>query len=161
FTDFYSRRIRRIFPALLVVLSSSYAFGWFWLLADEFKQLGGHVAAGAAFVSNLLLWSESGYFDPVAESKPLLHLWSLGIEEQVYVFWPLLVWVGWKAKLNLVWVIAALGMGSFAWNLVEVTADSTATFYSRLTRNWELLCGSALAWWTLRHQKVAPRSSAS
>ncbi len=161
FTDFYSRRIRRIFPALLVVLSSSYAFGWFWLLADEFKQLGGHVAAGAAFVSNLLLWSESGYFDPVAESKPLLHLWSLGIEEQFYIVWPLLLWVGWKAKLNLVWVSAALGMGSFAWNLVEVTADSTATFYSPLTRIWELLCGSALAWWTLRHQKTGPSSSAS
>lgn len=156
FADFYSRRIRRIFPALLVVMFTCYAVGWLWLLADEFKRLGGHVAAGAAFVSNLLLWSESGYFDPVAETKPLLHLWSLGIEEQFYIVWPLLLWLAWKAKLKLVWVIAAVGLASFAWNLMEVADNSTATFYSPLTRIWELLCGSALAWWTQRQQTLGP-----
>src|SRR5262245_33221340 len=76
--DFYRRRIRRIFPALLVVLVACYASGWVLLLADEFKQLGKHIAAGAGFVSNLVLWNESGYFETAAETKPLLHLWSLG-----------------------------------------------------------------------------------
>jgi peptidoglycan/LPS O-acetylase OafA/YrhL len=80
FRAFYARRIRRIFPALVLVLLSCLAFGWFALLADEFRQLGKHVAAGAGFVSNLALWSESGYFDNSAETKPLRHLWSLGIE---------------------------------------------------------------------------------
>ena len=67
--------------ALIVVLIASFTFGWFALLADEYKQLGKHVAAGAAFVSNFAFWNESGYFDNAAESKPLLHLWSLGVEE--------------------------------------------------------------------------------
>jgi len=81
FTEFYGRRIRRIFPVLLLVLISSYTFGWFALLADEYKQLGKHIAAGTGFVSNFALWKESGYFDDAAQTKPLLHLWSLAIEE--------------------------------------------------------------------------------
>jgi peptidoglycan/LPS O-acetylase OafA/YrhL len=83
--EFYGRRVRRIFPALLLVLIASEALGWFTLLADEYQQLGKHTAGGAGFVSNFVLWGESGYFDSTAESKPLLHLWSLGIEAQ---FWP-------------------------------------------------------------------------
>jgi peptidoglycan/LPS O-acetylase OafA/YrhL len=85
FLEFYSRRIKRIFPALLLVLITCFAFGWFALLADEYKQLGKHIAAGAGFVSNFVLWNESGYFDNSAETKPLLHLWTLGIEEQFYI----------------------------------------------------------------------------
>jgi peptidoglycan/LPS O-acetylase OafA/YrhL len=91
FVDFYSRRIRRIFPALLLVLTSCYLAGWFTLLADEYMQLGKHMAGGASFLSNFFLWNESGYFDNIADTKPLLHLWSLGIEEQFYIFWPLMV----------------------------------------------------------------------
>ncbi len=70
FAEFYARRIRRIFPALLVVLAACLAAGWFVMLTSEFSRLGEHVLAGSAFVSNLLLWRESGYFDPSAESKP-------------------------------------------------------------------------------------------
>ncbi|WP_415065561.1 hypothetical protein [Polynucleobacter necessarius] len=65
-------------------------------LPVEYKQLGKHMTAGAGFVSNLMLWSESGYFDNAADIKPLLHLWSLGIEEQFYIVWPLLLWLAWK-----------------------------------------------------------------
>lgn len=101
FSEFYARRIKRIFPALILVLISCFAFGWFFLLSDELNQLGKHVAAGAGFVSNLVLWNESGYFDNSAETKPLLHLWSLGIEEQFYIVWPLLLWFAWKCKFNL------------------------------------------------------------
>lgn len=71
FIDFYSRRVRRIFPALTLVLLASFAFGWFALLADEYKQFGKHMVGGAGFISNLLLWQESGYFDTAAETKPL------------------------------------------------------------------------------------------
>src|SRR5664279_5030085 len=78
FIEFYSRRVRRIFPALVVVLTSCFAFGWFALSDDEFKQLGKHIAGSSVFVSNFVLWNESGYFDNAASTKPLLHLWSLG-----------------------------------------------------------------------------------
>jgi peptidoglycan/LPS O-acetylase OafA/YrhL len=82
FLDFYARRIKRIFPALIVVLASCLVAGWVLLLPDEYVPLGKHVAAGAGFISNFLLLDESGYFDTVAEFKPLLHLWSLGVEER-------------------------------------------------------------------------------
>jgi peptidoglycan/LPS O-acetylase OafA/YrhL len=80
FGDFYARRIKRIFPALLLVLVSVCLFGWLALFTDEYQMLGAHVAAGAGFVSNIVLWREAGYFDPAADLKPLLHLWSLVIE---------------------------------------------------------------------------------
>ena len=151
FIEFYARRIRRIFPALLVVLASVLAFGWIALLAGEYRQLGEHVMAGAAFVSNLVLWRESGYFDIDAEAKPLLHLWSLGIEEQYYIVWPLLLWGAAKARLKLLWVAVAIGLLSFVLNIRSVAVDPVTTFYSPLTRLWELLAGSILAWTTIHH----------
>jgi len=157
FADFYARRIRRIFPALLLVLLSCFAFGWYWLLSDEFKQLGKHMAAGAGFVSNLVLWSESDYFDSAAETKPLLHLWSLGIEEQFYIIWPLMLWLAWKWKTNLLWLILAVGTASMVLNFSGVGNNSTATFFSPQTRFWELIAGSLLAWLTL-HKSAALNS---
>ena len=149
FTEFYSRRITRIFPALLLVLIASYAFGWFALLADEYKQLGMHIAAGAGFFSNFALWNEAGYFDNSSETKPLLHLWSLGIEEQFYIIWPLLLWVAWKKKFNLLTITILVLAISFYLNVKGIKKDAVATFYSPQTRFWELLCGSVLAWVTL------------
>lgn len=155
FAEFYARRIRRIFPALLVVLCACLAAGWLVMLAGEFRQLGEHVLAGAAFISNLLLWRESGYFDPAAESKPLLHLWSLGIEEQFYIVWPLLLWAAARARMNLLLVAIAIAATSFALNVWRITSDPVATFYSPLTRFWELLAGGLLAWVTVKHQPIA------
>lgn len=149
FAEFYARRIKRIFPGLLVVLIASYAFGWFALLADEYKQLGKHIAAGAGFVSNFVLWSESGYFDNAAETKPLLHLWSLGIEEQFYIVWPFALWFAWKGRFNLLTLTLAVGIVSFVLNIKGVKQDSVATFYSPQTRFWELLSGSILAWFAI------------
>lgn len=149
FVDFYSRRIKRIFPALIFVLASCFAFGWFALLAGEYKQLGIHIASGAGFVSNLLSWYEAGYFDNAADTKPLLHLWSLGIEEQFYIVWPLLLWLSWRSKLNLLMMTILIAGISFALNMKGVGQDIRATFYSPQTRFWELLCGSILAWMTL------------
>ncbi|MCE9550579.1 MAG: acyltransferase [Betaproteobacteria bacterium] len=154
FVEFYSRRIRRIFPALFIVMISCFFFGWFVLLADEYKQLGKHIAGGAGFVSNFMLWKESGYFDIAAETKPLLHLWSLGIEEQYYVLWPLLLWVTWKKGFNLLTVITTAAFISFAFNIATYHSDSVANFYSPQTRFWELAVGSALAYLSLYKHKI-------
>ena len=146
FKDFYSRRVRRIFPALLVVISVTFGFGFFILSADEFNQLGKLVASGIGFVANLVLWSESGYFDAATETKPLLHLWSLGIEEQFYIIWPLLLIFAWNKKVNLFFVTILILILSFTLNIFNIKADPVGTFYSPLTRIWELLFGSLLAW---------------
>jgi len=149
FAEFYARRIKRIFPALIIVLVACFTFGWFALLADEFKQLGKHIAGGTGFVSNLILWNEAGYFDNAAETKPLLHLWSLGIEEQFYIVWPLLLWLSWKRKFNLFSITIVIAAISFWLNVKGIKKDAIATFYSPQTRFWELMSGSLLAWLTL------------
>ena len=149
FSEFYSRRIRRIFPTLLLVQIACFAFGWVALLADEYKQLGKHIAASAGFISNFTLWNEAGYFDNSAETKPLLHLWSLGIEEQFYIVWPLLLWFAWKHKFNLLTITLVVAIASFVLNIKGIKHDMVATFYSPQTRFWELLSGSLLAWFTL------------
>lgn len=154
FFEFYSRRIRRIFPSLLLVLTACYSFGWFSLLAEEYKQLGKHIAAGAGFASNFILWNESGYFDLVAETKPLLHLWSLGIEEQYYVIWPLLLWIAQKLRLNFLLITIAVAGISFFLNIIGIQNEAVATFYSPQTRFWELLAGSALAYFSLYNLSV-------
>lgn len=101
---------------------------------------------GAGFISNFVLWSESGYFDNEALTKPLQHLWSLGIEEQFYIAWPLLLWITWKRRLNLLGVAIAVGGISFVLNIWKIQSDAVATFYSPQTRFWELLTGSVLAY---------------
>lgn len=145
FRTFYARRIRRIFPALLLVMASCFAFGWFALFPDEFKQLGKHIFGGAGFAANFLFWNEVGYFDRAADTKPLLHLWSLGIEEQFYIFWPLLLLLAFKRRMNLLALTAGLALASFLLNVTGISQHATATFYSPLSRAWELLMGAALA----------------
>ncbi len=146
FTDFFGRRIRRIFPALILVMACSLAFGWFVLLADEFAQLGKHVASGAAFIANFILVDESGYFDNAAETKPMLHLWSLAVEEQFYIVWPLVLWLAWKRKFNLLTITVLVAIISFYLNLRFVKSHPTETFFLPVGRFWELLSGSVLAW---------------
>jgi peptidoglycan/LPS O-acetylase OafA/YrhL len=154
--DFYGRRIRRIFPALILVLASCFAAGWFVLLPDEYAQLGKHMAGGAGFVQNFVLWGESGYFDNLAETKPLLHLWSLGIEEQFYIFWPLILWAGYRLRFNLLAITLLLAITSFVLNIrgINVTKDLIATFYAPQTRFWELLIGATLAYLSLHSQVI-------
>ncbi len=116
--SFYARRIRRIFPALILVLLCCMLAGWILLLGDELNQLGNHIAAGAGFVSNLLMWSEAGYFDNAADTKPLLYLWSLGVEEQFYIVWPLLLWIAWRQRLFNITLLIFLGaLASFVLNI--------------------------------------------
>lgn len=146
FREFYMRRARRIFPALSLTLCFSCGAGFLILYADEFQQLGKHIAAGVGFISNLVLLRESGYFDTTAETKPLLHLWSLGIEEQFYIFWPLLLCLGWKRKRDFYFLALSILLVSFGLNIALVRSHAIATFYSPATRAWELLTGSVLAW---------------
>ncbi len=146
FIEFYSRRIKRIFPALFLVLIASLCLGWFALFADEYKQLGKHIAGGAGFIANFLFWKESGYFDNAAETKPLLHLWSLAIEEQFYIAWPFILWFVWKKKINVFISIITILCISFLLNISKVNSDAVAAFYMPQTRFWELLIGSVLAY---------------
>ncbi len=149
FRHFYARRIRRIFPALLLVLAACFGFGWLTLLPREYEQLGKHIAAGAGFISNFAFWRESGYFDKAAELKPLLHLWSLGIEEQFYLLWPLLLYITWKLRLKFPLLILPVLLVSFGLNVGTVQSDKVAAFYSPLTRFWELMIGSMFAYVSL------------
>ncbi len=155
FVEFYMRRIRRIFPALALVLLACLLAGVLALTSDELLNLGEHIAAGASFVSNLALWNESGYFDGAADFKPLLHLWSLGVEEQFYIFWPLAVLLlfrfGHRALSGTI-LVAAI---SFLFSQHQVNSDPVGAFYSPLSRFWELMVGAAVACW-LAKAKSAP-----
>ena len=150
FTEFFARRIKRIFPALILIMAACFAFGWFALLPDEYKQLGKHIASGAGFVSNFILWQEAGYFDDTAGTKPLLHLWSLSIEEQFYIVWPLLLYLAWKRQFNFLILAVSIAAISFSINVGFRLSDPVQDFYSPLTRFWELGVGSILAYLTLR-----------
>ena len=145
FRAFYGSRARRLFPSLILVLLACQIFGLFGLLSDEYKALGKHVAASAVFIPNLIFWSESGYFDYAAAAKPLLHLWSLGIEAQFYLLWPAMIWLSTKYKLSLQKLAVTALLTSLLFNLFMIETEATATFFSPLSRMWELLSGCLLA----------------
>lgn len=154
---FFRRRIRRIFPALLVVMAACLLAGWFLLLRDEYEQLGKHVAAGAGFVANIVLWLESGYFDKAGIFKPLQHLWSLGVEEQFYILWPVVALLVWPRKYGLVLALAGISATSFILNVILISREPSFSFYSPLTRLWELLAGAGLAWVEFNGRRLPAR----
>lgn len=156
---FYDKRIRRIFPSLITVVLASLVFGWFVLLSDEYQQLGKHVLGGATFISNLILSSENGYFGNAGELKPLLHLWSLAIEEQFYIFWPLLLVFVHKRKWNFLPMMVVVAIGSFVANIYMVDSNPTAAFYWPIYRFWELIIGGILAGMTLHRPQFLSRYS--
>jgi peptidoglycan/LPS O-acetylase OafA/YrhL len=143
---FYARRIRRIFPALIVVLFATLVLGWLWTLPAAYAQLSADVFASAAFFSNIALLLQSGYFDIASARKPLLHLWSLGIEEQFYLAWPLILMLAARVRFGIVAAVAIVGLASFFLNVALLGSNPVATFYLPFTRAWELLAGAALAW---------------
>ncbi|HEY4256785.1 MAG TPA: acyltransferase family protein [Candidatus Udaeobacter sp.] len=155
FLEFYARRIRRIFPALIVVLTASYVIGSRTMLSGAFMQLGKHIAAAGVFVLNFVLWKESGYFDTDALAKPLLHLWSLAVEEQFYLVWPLLALLAWKRKFSIGLCLALIVVLSFSYNVVTANSSAVAAFYSPVSRFWQLLAGGALAYSELRSGTAA------
>lgn len=146
FIEFYSRRIKRIFPALILVLFASLSVGFFCLFADEYKQLSRHVVRAAEFSINFTFAKKTGYFENAAAVKPLLHLWSLAVEEQFYIVWPAVIWVCWKRNVSLIKVILSLLIISFAINIFEVGSGKAAYFYLPQSRSWELLLGALLAY---------------
>jgi peptidoglycan/LPS O-acetylase OafA/YrhL len=144
--EFYSRRVRRIFPALLTVLFVTLAFGWYVLLHHEFAQLGKHVSAAAAFLSNLILWNESGYFDNDHTTKPLLHFWSLGVEEQFYLVWPLMLALFFRLRAGILLFLVITLAASFLYGLHSIFDAPDEAYFSPVTRFWELAAGGLVAY---------------
>lgn len=150
---FYVRRIKRIFPALILILLTCTAVGWVILTPNEYELLGRPIAGGAGFVANLVFWKEAGYFDTLADTKPLLHLWSLGIEEQFYIVWPFILALLWRRAPHFLGrAIVALLLISLAYSIWLVRYNVTADFYSPFTRFWELALGAGLAYGVLHNR---------
>jgi peptidoglycan/LPS O-acetylase OafA/YrhL len=160
---FYNRRIRRIFPALIVVLCATLVLGWLWMLPAAYAQLSADVFASAAFFANIALLLQSGYFDIESGKKPLLHLWSLGIEEQFYLFWPLILMLVARLRLSLLATASVIALTSFVLNVALIGSNPVATFYLPFTRAWELLAGAVLAcsWSQLSQTSAASNLRAS
>jgi peptidoglycan/LPS O-acetylase OafA/YrhL len=144
FVDFYARRFRRILPPLLVVIAASLLVGWVCLLPADLRELSEEAWAGAVYILNFLLWHESGYFDVGATTKPLLHLWSLGIEEQFYLVWPAFLLVAFWCRRRVDLGILGILVASFVVNLITIQDDQAGAFYSPLSRLWELAAGGLL-----------------
>jgi len=143
---FYERRARRILPALFCVMLACLPFAWFWLLPEDMKSFAQSLIAVPAFVSNMLFWKTSGYFDIAAELKPLLHTWSLAVEEQYYLLFPPLLILTWRYGRRVVLAVLLLilvsSLGLAQWASV---AKPDAAYYLLLTRGWEILVGSLVA----------------
>ena len=146
FVNFYERRARRILPALFFVIFICIPFAWMWMLPSQMKDFSQSLIAVSFFASNILFWRESGYFDAAAEEKPLLHTWSLAVEEQYYVLFPIFLFFAWRYGKNKVfWMIVVFAVLSLALSEWGWRNKATANFYLAPTRAWELFAGSIAA----------------
>lgn len=150
--EFYARRIRRLFPALVTVLLVALGFGWLVLFPEEYQQLGAHVTKSVIFLLNFELINEINYFDVESHYKPLLNLWTLSIEEQYYLFWPLLILFFFKIKKNPSYILVFAFIISLSINIYFVKDYSQKVYYHTLTRFWQLAAGSLLAVWLINHK---------
>ena len=152
---FYERRARRILPALFLVMLTCLPFAWLWLLPHDMQNFSQSLIGVSAFISNILFWLTSGYFETAAELKPLLHTWSLAVEEQYYLFFPVFLVLTWH--LGKRWILFFLSI-VFLISLLAAQWGSAlkpdATFYLLPTRGWELLIGAFIAFYFTKKDRT-------
>jgi peptidoglycan/LPS O-acetylase OafA/YrhL len=156
--NFYERRARRILPALFLVMFVSLPFAWLWLLPSDMKDFSQSLVAVSTFASNILFWHETGYWGAANELKPLLHTWSLAVEEQYYVLFPLFLALLWRFRerwmLSSFIVIAAISLIASQWGAYN---NPSANFFLLPTRGWELAIGACIAFYFM-YQKQSIRT---
>ena len=156
--NFYERRARRILPALFFVMLVCIPFAWMWMLPSQMKDFSQSLVAVSLFGSNILFWRESGYFAAAAEEKPLLHTWSLAVEEQYYVLFPMFLVLAWRLGKNRVfWMIVVMAAISIMLSEWGWRNKATANFYLAPTRAWELFAGSIAAF--IVHKKGVQKNN--
>ncbi|MDJ0757878.1 MAG: acyltransferase family protein [Woeseiaceae bacterium] len=154
--DFYERRARRILPALFFVILVSIPFAWIWLLPRDLLDFAQSIVAVVTFSSNVLFWLESDYFATAAELKPLLHTWSLAVEEQYYILFPLFLMVMWRSGANVIYCVLAFVFAiSLAMAQWSAFSHPNAAFYLLPTRGWEILLGAFCAFYLMKKGAVA------
>ncbi|MEI6799366.1 MAG: acyltransferase family protein [Pseudomonadota bacterium] len=152
FWDFYERRARRILPALFLVMLCCIPFAWMWMLPMELKAFSTSVVSVCLFVTNVLFWRQSGYFDAAAELKPLLHTWSLAVEEQFYIIFPIAILLLWRfGRRNVISSIALVVILSLALSQYASNHYPSANFYLLPTRAWELMAGALCSFAIVGH----------
>lgn len=148
--NFYERRARRILPALFLVMTVSLPFAWIWLSPEAMKDFSQSLIAVSTFSSNILFWLETGYWGTANELKPLLHTWSLAVEEQYYVLFPLFLMMMWRFRKRWIFgsfiLIALISLSISQWGAYNAP---TATFFLLPTRGWELAIGASIAFFFL------------
>ena len=153
--DFYVRRMRRLLPALFFIMALCIPFAWMWLVPSDMKDFSQSLIAVSTFSSNILFWKEFGYFQTAAQFKPLLHTWSLAVEEQYYILFPLFLMLAWQFGkrwiLTTLIVVALLSLGVAHWAAYN---KPVAAFYLLPTRGWEILLGVFVAFYFNRHKSV-------
>lgn len=149
FVSFYERRARRILPALFVVMLACLPMAWLWMVPSQMKDFSQGLVAVTTFVPNIFFWRSSGYFASVNELKPLIHTWSLGVEEQFYLLFPIFLLLTWRlGKQRIVSILVVVGVISLAvayWGSIN---EPIANFYLLPTRGWELLIGVSIAFYS-------------
>lgn len=144
--NFYERRARRIVPAMLLVVLMCIPFAWLWMSPSQMTDFSQSLVAVSLFASNFFFWRESGYFDTAAEEKPLLHTWSLAVEEQYYMVFPIFLIIAWRFGKNKVfWMVVVMAVISLLLSEWGWRKQPTANFYLAPTRAWELFSGSIAA----------------
>ena len=146
YVNFYERRARRLLPALFFVMIVCIPPAWIWMLPSQMKDFSESLFAVSLFSSNILFWHESGYFEATAELKPLLHTWSLAVEEQYYLLFPVFLFLAWRFGKNAVfWMIVVMTLLSLLLSEWGWRTKPSANFYLAPTRAWELFSGSIAA----------------
>ena len=149
---FYERRARRILPALFVVMFACLPFAWMWLVPADMKLFSQGLVAVSTFASNILFWRKSEYFGGASELNPLIHTWSLAVEEQYYVLFPLFLMLTWKlGKRWIVGILAIVFLVSLGCAQYFIYSQPTFDFFMLPTRGWELLIGAFIAFYYANH----------